>query len=820
MSSIYGYYASSISSSSSSSKSLGISGLASGLDIDSIVEAMSSKTTSKISKVQQNLMKLQWKQEAYQDVGAALTDFQSKYLSSSGSSSISKLLTNATKIESSGDNASAVSASGSADILTNFSVLGVSSLASSATFSSSKSVTKNSIESGQLNLSTTGSTVSALEGKSLDIKVGSNSFSLKLDSTKITDSDSMLEAVQKAITEADAGNDVTASLSDGRLVLSSKNGSSNVTIKSSSSPAVLQAFGFGKDDQGNYKNGITITGNQPDFSETTKQVSFFTELRNSNVTLDLDGIKAKIEFSAEDVDAIEAAGDDSAMVDKFVDLFNEKMSKFYGNKVTMEKTTFDNGEDGTGYGFKLSVSEPTSILSVASSSSGMTGESGILGISVGDANRLLTTKTLEESNFAQKFDFGENGDRTYSLNVNGQNFEIGKNSISVNGKSTEFAKGVTMKNVMDTINNSGANVSMKYMSTTDRFVVQSTVTGAAGQIEMSGSFADMIFGDGALTVNESNGEYVSNGSGTVSADAEQNKGGTFTAGTDAKVLVSFDGTSAQEITRSTNSFKVDGLQLNLNKTFSVESLQGKTAGEINASDIVTAKAGGAVAFSRSVDSEEITKAFKEMTDDYNALIDKVVNYYTTKPDKDYEPLTSDMIKAEDLSDEQADLYNDKAKAGILFGDSIFASLLNDINSVFSQTSSIGITPSNDYTQYGKISFDSEKFSNMLKSDGDKVTQLLTGDGSGVSAKLGKLMDKYVSTSLTQPGLITSRAGLKSSSLSQFNSAIFTEMQDAQSQLKTLNTRLKDEQDRYYSRFTQMEKMISQYQAQSAYLGNL
>lgn len=61
-------------------KNKGIGGLASGLDTESIMEALTTGTRSKIAKQQQNKQLAQWKQDAYRSVATSLSAFQQKYL--------------------------------------------------------------------------------------------------------------------------------------------------------------------------------------------------------------------------------------------------------------------------------------------------------------------------------------------------------------------------------------------------------------------------------------------------------------------------------------------------------------------------------------------------------------------------------------------------------------------------------------------------------------------------------------------------------------------------------------------------------------------
>lgn len=70
----------SIGSVNTLSAKTGIGGLVSGMDIDELVFNMTATSRSKITKQQQKIQKLEWKQTAYRSTAKALKEFQSKYL--------------------------------------------------------------------------------------------------------------------------------------------------------------------------------------------------------------------------------------------------------------------------------------------------------------------------------------------------------------------------------------------------------------------------------------------------------------------------------------------------------------------------------------------------------------------------------------------------------------------------------------------------------------------------------------------------------------------------------------------------------------------
>lgn len=71
---------SSTSTMSNLSAKTGMAGLVSGLDTDTLVENLTSASRTKITKQQQSLQSLEWKQSSYRGVSKILKEFQGKYL--------------------------------------------------------------------------------------------------------------------------------------------------------------------------------------------------------------------------------------------------------------------------------------------------------------------------------------------------------------------------------------------------------------------------------------------------------------------------------------------------------------------------------------------------------------------------------------------------------------------------------------------------------------------------------------------------------------------------------------------------------------------
>ena len=116
-----------------------ISGLASGLDTESMIEGLVESYKQKITGLQQDRTKVQWQQEAYQSVSDKLVEFYRNYMSFAYSSTTnlfsSSFFNNAATVVTGGQFADAVTATGksSSEIILN----SVAQLAQAARYTTS-----------------------------------------------------------------------------------------------------------------------------------------------------------------------------------------------------------------------------------------------------------------------------------------------------------------------------------------------------------------------------------------------------------------------------------------------------------------------------------------------------------------------------------------------------------------------------------------------------------------------------------------------------------------------------------------------------------
>lgn len=881
ISNINGSYSSSAISGSTSTRK-GISGLASGLNTDEIIEALTSGTQGKISKLQQNQQKLVWQTEAYRSITDKLVGFSQKYLSSSSPTYMLNptFFENAT-IRALGANAGAVSVTGSSSSIKDFQVNSIDKLATTAGFTSNQNVSSQTISTGDLtpDMFNYGKSVSKLEGESINVTYNHTRYDIHIENVDLssvndpaqkaaiqqftktytdkyneaiaggsdenaaheaaknaaldepldmigsgqkvgdvltsdmakTVKDNVVNAVNKGIQKAGLEGKIEASYDSatgkfGLKVLDDGNSNMNSTLTISGIGKNAANY-LGLDPGSSASEGQTISG-KTNLSDPVSMIGAL-DVRNMKESLtghsfvfDLDGVKKTITFG-------DFAGKDKIDIDDVYNDLSSKLLTAFGDKVKVIKN---------GNHFEFTAPGGSSILSVASGDSQVTGTNGALGLKVGSANRLLLDKSLESlagdnlngslsslfKNLPKAgFTYDDKGKLTeitntgtakpVSLKINDTTVEIFANAIRVTGadgkvQNTRIDGGPTMRNMMDAVNNSDAGVTMKYNSTTDNFTLTAKESGSYGKSEVlaDGGLGDALFG--------------------LDNDTDRHK----TKGEDAELTVSFDGgKTPTKIIRSSNTFSLNGMNLTLNSVF------GKTGGT----------AAEPVKFEAKMNTDDIVKNIKGMVTDYNEIVKLVNDQFSTKPDKSYAPLTDAQRKQ--MSPDQIKAWDDKAKQGILFNDPDLRSLTSDIRFAFSfpvdgeMLSSIGISTSKNWEDNGQLTIDEGALQKALQERPDDVMSLFAKKDTGKSdggamSRLKDVIDKYAATTGNK-GILVEKAGNSAAPLSMMQNSMQTRMDDVTKQIKDLQSQLKVEQDRYYNQFSNLEVYISKMNAQSGWL---
>lgn len=810
-----GSLSSSTSSSISGSGGLkGYGGLASGLDRDSLIESMTYATRARIAKQQQKKQTYQWKQDAYRSVTDKLVALSSKYMDYTNPTTnlSASSLFDRTNIVASGKNASKVSvtASGSnaADSLT---ILGVKQMAKNASATSGSAASDGVLRTGSINFGK--EDVSVFQDQSLQIEYEGKTYTVNFGEIENpTNAKEVAKQLNKALENVKTGKGEGENLS--KVVKFSANGS-QISLKAQSgqtakvtggSSQLLESMGIkttdSKGEPIDIDKTITSTISISTSSERggiSKELDFKDRIAGQSLTFSYNGNQVTINMpSAEDIDKLLQTSGDG--IDNIQDVVKYALQDGFNRAFGKDRIAVSLDESTNSFTFKTTLpgggDDKTSILTLDYGSAGMVGKHRAFHTLAGESNHLNLNASIEDSGLDLK-----------NLTADDKKkLDAAKQSITINGKTIEIEKGASVSSIIDAINNDpDMGVSVSYMANSDKFVINAKAEGASGEIKL---------GDPSNSTDITNILF-----GSIDKDKD------IKAGQDAIVTVQYAGSSEQvNLVRSSNSFTQDGLNITLKGTFGVYEEQNDRDNPADAKIDIdkNAEAGNEVTFEAKANTDSLLTTIKDMVAAYNEIVDLVNGLASTKPDRDYAPLTDEQ--KEEMTEEQIEKWEKKAKEGILFGDDLMRGLSSDLRFVISgsfvkELSEIGITEAAGYTSNGKLVIDENKLKNALEAEPDKVAKLFTDKDNGLMSNMKKVTDSYAKTWGTKGSLIQ-RAGSESAAVSLTDNELYKSMKDIDDIIKQLQTRLKSEQDRYIAQFTRLETAIAQMNSQSSYLSSM
>ncbi len=844
-------------STSTSTSIRGYGGLASGLDRDELIKGMTLGTTTKINKQEQKKQQAQWRQEAIQTISSSMIGFHSKYTETltSPTNLFSSLLWGRNKITTSGINSKYVSVTGTASGADAITIMGIKQKAENAKWSSSNKVSSGTMSSGEININTTDSdayTVEKLVGQTIDIKYGGSTYSIYLndsDNYDYSTAEGIKDAINDLLSKQKTSNDkklstvVQATITEEGKLGFQDVGSGGNTLELVGGSA-LEMLGLRKEKEGDEKEGKIV--NEGKITSDAKQVSgeikddkiiqkvdFYTYVAEKSLSFSYNGTSATVKMpSAADLKAAaekKMAADNTknkndATIEAIADSIQAQLDESFGkDRIKVDgtggklsfRTTIPGSKGADG---KLETDE-SSVFSLTG------GSIALIGNKKGALQGTPITETDKDGNpVAVKQSALHAGDTTrLNLNVSIEKAGLlGKDSLSfdskgeakfkINEKEITIKNTDTMNDIMKKINNSGAGVTVSYQEAADKFTFTSTENGASGAIEFDKAGKDVVNALFGLNVGDKD---------TAGKEIYGKRG------QDAIVSVKYAGSDEiVNLRRDSNSFTVDGLTIAIKGTF------GEYNGEVL--DTTNMEPDQAVEIDASVDVDKLMDTIKSFVEEYNSIVDMVNTQLTTKHEKDYDPLSSEQ-KSE-LSESEIEKWEEKAKAGLLFGDSDLRSLSMDLRVVVSgglleKFREVGISVSSTYSDNGKLSIDEAKLRGALQTDPEKVEKLFTSqagveDGketyNGLATNLKAVMNKYVNTTgaMESKGILIRKAGSKSSAMSLTQNTYYNEISSIDKIIEKLKAQLKKEQDRYVSQFSTLETLIANMNSQSSYLSSM
>ena len=740
---------SSLMSSGSSSSIYGsrnsniISGLASGMDTEAMIEGMVQGYQQKITQLGQDRTMLQWQQSAYQSISDKLVEFSRKYMSYNSPATnlfSASFFNNAILTSANGTYADLVSATGksSSTIVLN----AVAQLAEAARYTHDASGLDTSLGKGK----------PVKLGEKQPLSTMSGSLTLEYGNKKVTLDFGELELFNKADGTLDTAKFQTAlqdKLKEQKITTSSGDQVSadtliDVKVDSHGTVTLSDKKGAGNNVHfsgatGDLKNLVTSAGAEGTSSftlSTTEKVvkedaTKAEYLSGKSFTVTLNG-QTKT-FTLGEIDPSKGN-----LHEQVKQNLQEGLDKAFGKgKITVDMDTTGPGERS--FSFSVSNGDTFRITSPVGEVLGL-GENGVtsyvdtgktlgdllgkdLGGSDGWAKGVGQPHEVKDAdgNISYVDNEGNAVDKdNYRLDKDGKRFK----ELTINGVTIgQYNEDTALETVLNDINsNTEAGVSVSFSKTTNQFVFTAKETGAGGRVEIGGELGERLFGK----VNVTDKDH-------------------YTAGQDAKFTATING-QKMEFSRSSNTFDLDGMSITLNGTFEVKD--GETP----------------VTFSSKTDTDKIIDVVKTMVEDYNAIVSEVKKAYSDMPleksdGSRYKPLT-DEDKA-DMTESEIKAYEEKAKTGILFMDRDLSSLYSALRSAVapggsdgSFLRSIGIKTSYE-DGLTTLSLDENALREALEQNPDQVKDAFTKSkengaaSDGLMASIQKVTDRYAATTGAQ-----------------------------------------------------------------------
>jgi flagellar hook-associated protein 2 len=355
-------------------------------------------------------------------------------------------------------------------------------------------------------------------------------------------------------------------------------------------------------------------------------------------------------------------------------------------------------------------------------------------------------------------------------------------TININGVDIEVKADADIDTIIANINAQAAKsgVQASFDKNTKRVTLMSKESGSSAKIDIS---------------------LPSNLQGVLNIVPGSSKG------SDAEYSVN----NSAPITSTSNTINVNGVQLQLKDV-------GQTSIGVES------------------DKSGLVDKIKNFVTKYNDMVDQLSTMTTTRRNRDYTPLTEEEKEA--MSEKQIEMWEKKARQGTLYGDSMLQGALQSLRSSLSlpvagipngelnMLSQIGISTSKNYKDNGKLEIDEKKLTDAINNRFDEVKQLFLKTSStkpdtpeNIKQRRSELGigDRLYEEIDAQMKKVTKKMGSAALLESIDDSVIGRQLKDINDQEKQWTRKLKDIENRYYKRFTAMEKAMQKLNSQGSWL---
>lgn len=749
------------------------SGMVSGLDTDSLVQAMVSTQVSKKEKLQKAQTKLQWKQDAFKSLNTKVYGLYSKVGNLRFSSAY-----NMKKTTVSDTTKAQVTASNTA--VNGIQTLQIKQLA-----------TSGYLTGGELKKGTTGKTTLkelGYDGADTSISVTIGSSKKDIDVSGSTTVDDLVSKLK------DAGLNASFDDKNGRIFVSAKEtGKENdfsLTGADMSGLKALNAAGLSvmsKSDIENYNKMASYAKNDDtgSYSEAKTSEAILQTLKslqnayegNTKLALEEKDLNAKIAYSdAKDavnkyLDGDDTNADKKAEREQLANLLKQSSSKYtYVNDQTGEVKEIYEAKDRVGWtAYDTKVNELAKSTGLITETTGDDGETKEDSTKLEALSNNIKTVIAVDDNAI----YTDDDKKAYYLSEDKR--AAAKTRLEEIPKEKEANDAVIADedNGYWDIKDYTGKTEDDLAAIADKYAKQ--VTNAR----------DMV-------------EKLANGS----ADIPISAGASRVDAQDAKITL-----NNADFTSSSNVFNINGLTI---------KATAKTAD------------GETLSINTDTDTQGIYDKIKDFLTEYNSIINELTSLYNADSAKGYEPLTDD--EKESMSDKEVEKWETKIKDSILRNDSTVGGVMNAMTTAMMKSYTI------NGKSYSLSSFGIHTQGYLNAAKNEQYAYHIDGDEDDTitSGNTDKLMDMINNNpedleefmkQLTSGLYSALDSKMKSTTLSSaytiYNDKQMTkEYSNYTTEIKEWETKISDLEDRYYKQFSTMETQLAKMQSSTSSISSM
>ena len=332
--------------------------------------------------------------------------------------------------------------------------------------------------------------------------------------------------------------------------------------------------------------------------------------------------------------------------------------------------------------------------------------------------------------------------------------------------------------------------------------IEQNVSLAANNYVSAVEAGDFIEGEGSNSTLEKLGltevKYTVGENNELSYTYNESSGATLVKASDAQIT--YNGVA---FTSQSSAFSINGLNFTANSVTDV---------------------GESITVTVTKDVDAVYDKVKNFVTKYNELLKEMNTLYDAPSARDYDVLTDDEKEA--MTDDQIEKWENKIKDSLLRRDSTLGDLISSmrqamnggvsIDGVSHSITEFGITTGSDYSEKGLLHIFGDETDSYGLQFSDKLKEGISKDPDTVMKTLSGVMSNLYSTMQKKMS-----ASTVSSALTFYNDKEMSKtMTSYKEELSTLEDRLQQIEDRYYSQFTAMEKALANLQSQQNSLAGL